>query len=42
MRADVFRRLTEFVEHVDDFREQEAWSKLAQNARNDWARENPN
>jgi hypothetical protein len=41
MRADVFRRLRKLVESHEDLREQEAWSKVARKARDEWARENP-
>jgi hypothetical protein len=41
LRADVFRRLRQLVEDDEDSREQEAWSKVARKAGDEWARENP-
>jgi hypothetical protein len=41
MRADVFRELRKLLEKDEDVREQEAWSKVARKARDEWARENP-
>jgi hypothetical protein len=40
MRADVFQRMRELVEAEEARREQEAWSRLAREARDQWAREN--
>ena len=40
MRADVFQRMRELVEAEEARREQEAWSRLARKARDQWAREN--
>ena len=41
IRADVFRRLRKLIDDDEDLREQEAWSKVAHKARDEWARENP-
>jgi hypothetical protein len=41
MRADVFRQFRKLLEIDQDLREQQAWSKVARKARDEWARENP-
>jgi hypothetical protein len=40
MRADIFQRMRELVEAEEARREQEAWSRLARKARDQWAQEN--
>jgi hypothetical protein len=40
MRADIFQRMHELVEAEEARREQEAWSRLARKARDQWAQEN--
>ena len=40
LRADVYQRMRELVEAEEARREQEAWSRLARKARDQWAREN--
>jgi hypothetical protein len=40
LRADVYQRMRETLEADELQREQEAWSRLARKARDQWAREN--
>jgi len=40
LRADVYQRMREILEADEVQREQEAWSRLARKARDQWAREN--
>jgi hypothetical protein len=40
LRADVYQRMQELLEADEARREQEAWSRLARKARDQWAREN--
>ena len=40
LRADVYQRMRELLEADEARREQEAWSRLARKARDQWAREN--
>jgi hypothetical protein len=40
LRADVYQRMRELAEAEEGRREQEAWSRLARKARDQWAREN--
>lgn len=40
LRADVYERMRVLVEAEEARREQEAWSRLARKARDQWAREN--
>jgi hypothetical protein len=40
MRADVYRKMQDLLETVEDRREHQAWPKLAWRARGLWSREN--
>ncbi len=40
LRADVYERMRALVEAEEARQEQEAWSRLARKARDQWAREN--
>ena len=41
VRAEVFRKMRDRLEEDEGRLEQEAWSKLARKARDEWAGENP-
>jgi hypothetical protein len=41
IRAEVFRKLRDLLEEDESRHEQEAWSRLARKARDEWAAENP-
>jgi hypothetical protein len=40
LRAEVYRRMQELLEALQDHREHQAWARLACKARDEWAREN--
>jgi hypothetical protein len=41
LKADVYRRMREILEEEEDRREKDAWSRIGQKARSQWANENP-
>ena len=41
VRAEVYRRMRDQLEDKEDRRDREAWAKVARDARDQWAQENP-
>ena len=41
VRAEVYRKMRDQLEDEEDRRDREDWAKVARNARDQWARENP-
>ena len=41
LRAELYERIKALLEDAEDQREQEAWLDLTEEARREWAKENP-
>ena len=41
VRSEVYRKMRDQLEDKEDRRDREAWAKVARNARDQWAWENP-